>query len=290
MSVRLISRAAAEAALTIGRVPVIPLGSSAGGVGRPAGASGTDSCHLRMRGLPYSILPDQIFEFFAGLHIQDELSLFYDPRGRPTGEAIVGFASVEERERAMTRNKQILGNRYIELFRMSAMEVMATIGMGMGVIEYPQLPATDGSESESSSVPVSSAPTPIEVPLPTTEGPAQSAEEIPPSAEGTPPFTGGTTPSTEGQGRSGTTTEARTLSEEEEIEKDKDSRASGGGGRIVRMRGLPYRCSPVDIADFFKEYEIVENGIAMGSDRHGRASGKLLGDNFWKHIFKPLDL
>jgi hypothetical protein len=38
--------------------------------------------------------------------------------GRPSGDAWISFATVEEASRAvMQRNKQHLGNRYIELFQ-----------------------------------------------------------------------------------------------------------------------------------------------------------------------------
>lgn len=42
---------------------------------------------------------------------------------------------------------------------------------------------------------------------------------------------------------------------------------------IVRLRGLPYRCSKEEILDFFNGLEIVSNGIVLPMDHQGRHTG-----------------
>ncbi|KAL0043680.1 hypothetical protein WJX82_005276 [Trebouxia sp. C0006] len=81
--------------------------------GRPARPA--RSRVLRLRGLPYRALEDDIFRFLEPLivtrvHICKK-------HGRPTGEAYVQFASRHGAGEALgTKNRQHLGNRYIEIF------------------------------------------------------------------------------------------------------------------------------------------------------------------------------
>lgn len=72
---------------------------------------------LRMRGLPFSAMKEDIFKFFVGYNpILDSIVLTYRNDGRATGEAYVGFASPEDAERAMALHRRSMGSRYIELF------------------------------------------------------------------------------------------------------------------------------------------------------------------------------
>jgi len=203
------------------RDPVMPISPHvAPASGRSADS---DSCYLKMRGLPFSVVPDKVFEFFSGLHVLNQVSLIYNPAGMPTGEAIVGFGSLEERERAMARNRQMLDGRHITLYRLSAMEAITSMGLNLGVLDYAQVAPEQGQGVGSGS-----------------GHPMSREEHLRPA---------GTSAQAEG---------------EQELE----------GSCTVRMRGLPYKCSPVEIADFFSNYEIVENGIVIGTDRLGRASGR----------------
>ncbi|GAB4856037.1 hypothetical protein Ancab_024676 [Ancistrocladus abbreviatus] len=79
---------------------------------------------LRLRGLPFSAGKEDIMEFFkefvlseAGIHIT------FNPDGRPTGEAFVKFASPEDSQAAMAKDRKTLGSRYIELFISSPQEL-----------------------------------------------------------------------------------------------------------------------------------------------------------------------
>jgi len=73
-------------------------------------------CHLvQMRGLPFRATDEDIRAFFAPTPISAcQFEFGYD--SRPTGRASVAFPSHKEALKAMERDKQTIGNRYIELF------------------------------------------------------------------------------------------------------------------------------------------------------------------------------
>lgn len=94
---------------------------------------------VRMRGLPYDCTAKQIIEFFGQadppiqvLTDSDEGILFVKkPDGRATGDAFVLFASEEAAARALAKHRQVIGSRYIELFRSSTAEVQQVLNRTM---------------------------------------------------------------------------------------------------------------------------------------------------------------
>jgi epithelial splicing regulatory protein 1/2 len=83
---------------------------------------------IRMRGLPFCVDKTQIEEFFAsdgephGI-INDGILFVFRPDGRPSGDAFVLFADDEAGKRALSKHKNRIGARYIELFRTTQAEV-----------------------------------------------------------------------------------------------------------------------------------------------------------------------
>ncbi|XP_006627257.2 G-rich sequence factor 1 [Lepisosteus oculatus] len=72
---------------------------------------------VKLRGLPYTCTENDIIHFFSGLDIiQNGVTLVKDFRGRSTGDAYVEFASQEMADQALQRDREIIGNRYIEVF------------------------------------------------------------------------------------------------------------------------------------------------------------------------------
>lgn len=82
---------------------------------------------IRMRGLPFTATPQDVLGFLGpDCPVTDGMEglLFVKyPDGRPTGDAFVLFACEEYAQNALKKHKQILGKRYIELFRSTAAEV-----------------------------------------------------------------------------------------------------------------------------------------------------------------------
>ncbi|XP_034026674.1 G-rich sequence factor 1 isoform X1 [Thalassophryne amazonica] len=79
---------------------------------------------LRLRGLPYSSTEADIIQFFSGLDIvENGITIILDHKGRNSGEAFVQFSSQEVAEEALQRDKEVIGNRYIELFPSRVSEI-----------------------------------------------------------------------------------------------------------------------------------------------------------------------
>merc|ERR1719402_2071435 len=119
---------------------------------------------IRMRGLPYDCTAKQVIEFFnAGDDPCDVLDedhgvLFVKkPDGRATGDAFVLFKEEGDGEKALQKHKEIIGSRYIELFRSTTAEVQQVLnrstepasqssksgggsGGGSGALQTPLLP------------------------------------------------------------------------------------------------------------------------------------------------------
>uniref|UniRef100_UPI00398E962A G-rich sequence factor 1-like isoform X2 n=1 Tax=Pristiophorus japonicus TaxID=55135 RepID=UPI00398E962A len=78
----------------------------------------TDGSMVRLRGLPFTCTTEEISRFFDGLQIvEDGVTITRDHRGRNTGDAFVQFASQEIAEQALTKDREMIGSRYIEIFR-----------------------------------------------------------------------------------------------------------------------------------------------------------------------------
>lgn len=86
---------------------------------------------LRLRGLPYTANKDDILEFFKDFDLtEDVVHIVFNSEGRPSGEAYVEFADMEDSKAAMTRDRMTLGSRYIELFVSSPEELDEAVSRG----------------------------------------------------------------------------------------------------------------------------------------------------------------
>ncbi|KAL3080336.1 hypothetical protein niasHS_012441 [Heterodera schachtii] len=88
---------------------------------------------MRMRGLPFTATEQQVRDFFSyadgqssGLLDQPGSILFlHRPDGRPSGDAFVLFGDEQSARKALiTKNRNRMGGRYIELFRTTQHEVL----------------------------------------------------------------------------------------------------------------------------------------------------------------------
>jgi len=82
------------------------------------------SC-LLMRGLPYSCTEGDITKFFQEI----EVTPIRIHRKADGAEAYVEFCSVEDTDKAMRRHRSYIGNRYIELFRVSFEDMARIVGL-----------------------------------------------------------------------------------------------------------------------------------------------------------------
>lgn len=89
-----------------------------------------DGC-VRLRGLPFGCSKEEIAQFFTGMEIvPNGITLLTDYSGRSSGEAYVQFANREVAERALQKHREKIGHRYIEIFRSSLSEVNNALGYG----------------------------------------------------------------------------------------------------------------------------------------------------------------
>uniref|UniRef100_A0A8C1BXC5 Epithelial splicing regulatory protein 2 n=1 Tax=Cyprinus carpio carpio TaxID=630221 RepID=A0A8C1BXC5_CYPCA len=99
---------------------------------------------IRMRGLPFTATPQDVLGFLGpDCPVTDGMEglLFVKyPDGRPTGDAFVLFACEEYAQNALKKHKQILGKRYIELFRSTAAEVQQVLNRYMSTPLISTLP------------------------------------------------------------------------------------------------------------------------------------------------------
>ncbi|KAK3510123.1 hypothetical protein QTP70_026839 [Hemibagrus guttatus] len=99
---------------------------------------------IRMRGLPFTATHQDVLGFLgpeSPVTDGTEGLLFVKyPDGRPTGDAFVLFACEEYAQNALKKHKQILGKRYIELFRSTAAEVQQVLNRYMSTPLISTLP------------------------------------------------------------------------------------------------------------------------------------------------------
>jgi heterogeneous nuclear ribonucleoprotein F/H len=75
---------------------------------------------IHMRGLPFEATTQDVMKFFHPVNTVDVRILMSDHNGRPKGECDVDFSTHCDAEQAMSKDKQNMGHRYIELFIQSA--------------------------------------------------------------------------------------------------------------------------------------------------------------------------
>uniref|UniRef100_A0A5S6QE93 RRM domain-containing protein n=1 Tax=Trichuris muris TaxID=70415 RepID=A0A5S6QE93_TRIMR len=107
---------------------------------------------IRMRGLPYDCSAKRILEFFEsgenGVSVVDGENgiLFVNKAdGRATGDAFVLVSTEEDAQKALSKHKEIIGTRYIELFRSTTAEVQQVINKSLESVKMDlnSLPAVN---------------------------------------------------------------------------------------------------------------------------------------------------
>ncbi|KAG8179601.1 hypothetical protein JTE90_025766 [Oedothorax gibbosus] len=100
---------------------------------------------VRMRGLPYDCTPKQVLSFFLSgetpcdvLDGEEGVLFVKKCDGRATGDAFVLFGSEEEAQRALQKHREVIGSRYIELFRSTTAEVQQVLNRCMDPRTYEQ--------------------------------------------------------------------------------------------------------------------------------------------------------
>ncbi|XP_008417576.1 G-rich sequence factor 1 [Poecilia reticulata] len=81
-----------------------------------------------LRGLPFSCKEDDVARFFSGFSIAENgITMVTNSRGRNSGQAYVQFSSQEEAKRALQKDRELIGHRYIEVFPSSMEDVQSAL-------------------------------------------------------------------------------------------------------------------------------------------------------------------
>ncbi|KAJ8290979.1 hypothetical protein GJAV_G00019900 [Gymnothorax javanicus] len=100
---------------------------------------------VRMRGLPFTATAEDVLFFFSPACPvtggKDGILFVKYPDGRPTGDAFVLFSCEEYAQNALKKHKEILGKRYIELFKSTAAEVQQVLNRYTSAPLIPIAPA-----------------------------------------------------------------------------------------------------------------------------------------------------
>jgi len=90
--------------------------AAGGGYGGGMGGGGGNGFVVRMRGLPFRVTENDIAEWFSSVADPCGINIRYNNQGRPTGEADVMFNSARDAKQAMSKDRQNMQHRYVELF------------------------------------------------------------------------------------------------------------------------------------------------------------------------------
>ncbi|EFJ47748.1 hypothetical protein VOLCADRAFT_117772 [Volvox carteri f. nagariensis] len=87
------------------------------------------SAILKLKGLPYSATENDIRQFFAPYELKG-VSFVYEPDGRPSGLAFAEFVSKEEALKALSKNGEYIGQRYVRLLHVPRAEMEEQVRLG----------------------------------------------------------------------------------------------------------------------------------------------------------------
>ncbi|VEN45871.1 unnamed protein product, partial [Callosobruchus maculatus] len=86
---------------------------------------------VKLRGLPWSATEEDIEKFFSDCKIlggrEEGIHITASREGRPSGECFVELEDAEDLELALAKDRDHIGNRYIEVFKVNRAEMEWTI-------------------------------------------------------------------------------------------------------------------------------------------------------------------
>lgn len=84
---------------------------------------------VRLRGLPWTCVEEDIVDFFVGIPIVPKgIHFVKNAHGKATGEAFVQLHAMESVQHALQRHKQTMGRRYIEVFKSNPVDMSNHLG------------------------------------------------------------------------------------------------------------------------------------------------------------------
>eukprot|EP00960_Hanusia_phi_P023071 681800-Hanusia_phi.AAC.1 len=249
---------------------------------------------LRMRGLPFSIREPQLMEFFQKADVAPiGICLVYNSRDYPTGEAFVEFADGQDLMKGLTLHRENIGHRYVELFRTTRSAAMYALRMPVypPVCQHVSYLAPLPAPVPNLSCPLAPPPHPLLAPTPswfTLPSPlpecscshpdsarSQTMQHMP-QAMAMHPYNpmgmGGMDPSGM-QGMVGMDMSGMGMGMGMPAMNGYMTGMASTAG-CVKIRGLPYRATVNDIADFFNGFSFNRETIQISMGYDGRSTGE----------------
>ena len=99
------------------------------GLGSANNSAIADQHFVKLRGLPYSATEQQIAQFFGPSQSEPRplqvvaVQVAFKETGQPSGFGFVQFRTPDDATSALTRSGQVLGSRYVEVFRTTRAEM-----------------------------------------------------------------------------------------------------------------------------------------------------------------------
>ncbi|CAG0914119.1 unnamed protein product [Notodromas monacha] len=96
---------------------------------------------IRIRGMPWSATEKDVVKFFGDITVRggtEGVNMVLSREGRASGEAYLELENLDDMERALKKNNQNMGHRYIELFRATRSEMEWVLKRQYGGPESPQ--------------------------------------------------------------------------------------------------------------------------------------------------------
>jgi heterogeneous nuclear ribonucleoprotein F/H len=103
-----------------------------GGMGH---SSSADAHFVKLRGLPYQANEQQIAGFFQPLHVV-AVQVAFNASAQPSGFGFVQFRTPDDATGALSRSNQVLGSRYVEVFRCARAEMEQARVHALSVTPY----------------------------------------------------------------------------------------------------------------------------------------------------------
>jgi RNA recognition motif-containing protein len=199
---------------------------------------------VRVRGLPFSAQERDVRGFFDGLSVK-EIVFTLTPNGRPTGEAFVEFMENVLLQNVLAFHKQMLGKRYIEIFKASKQELVEAARSLPGYHHKAQY-----SQNQ-------------------TAGKAMQGGHGYPAGSMSS-MASGQSMSQRDQVQSSSIANVNKSKHVNNITGKTRMLSNAPKGTVLKLRGLPYTTEESDIRSFFSDYMVLGVVLMTRPEREGR--------------------
>lgn len=219
---------------------------------------------VRVRGLPFECDEGDIAEFFHGINIASQgiHLILNESNEKSTGEALVEFNSEADVQMALQRHRQMIGKRYIEVFRSNSGQHNYQSPSEHQTENVDEERGDNGGQKKFRSTNANGQPK-------ARRTPRQNSDRI--------FFNGKLIASLSPQlGMDGMMLLPidNMAAHHHNNKHHRRQQYYEYTSSTVRMRGLPFSSSVEDIIEFFSGYEIDPNSIQLRSDGSGRKNGE----------------